>query len=168
MVAIMNKLLLISCKIPVVLLLSGALLSACAQVGRGVQRIGGNIHEQTVDYDRRLSKALTTEDAEFEKERKRQPDTAYCYRTLGDITCYRHPMAGAQMRLVGKQLPEPMFNEFTYPVPDEKPEAVYIEMATSEPETNGVVAPPTAVQMKPLPAAGENEAPMELMPQLGR
>lgn len=159
--------------LPVTLLCGCALLAGCANVGRGVQRVGTNIHEQTIEYDRRLSKMFESEAEQRERERQPKPDTAYCYRTLGQADCYGQPVLGAKTRLVGKQIPEPMFDELNYPYPEERPEAVYIDVAdkeTASPSMQGkaIVAPPQAVEVTPLappPVARSNE-PQPLMPQI--
>lgn len=158
--------------LPVTLLCGCALLVGCANVGRGVQRVGTNIHEQTIEYDRRLSKMFESEAEQRERERLPKPDTAYCYRTLGDIECYGQPEMGAKTRLVGKQIPEPMFSELNYPYPEERPEAVYINVAENDstaPAMQGkaVVEPPQAVEVTPLePPMAQSGEPQPLMPQI--
>lgn len=158
--------------LPVTLLCGCAMLVGCANVGRGVQRVGTNIHEQTIEYDRRISKMFVSDAEQRELERLPKPDTAYCYRTLGEVDCYAQPVLGAQTRLVGKQIPEPMFDELDYPYPEERPEAVYIDIAEKQstaPDSQGkaIVEAPQPVEVKPLePPMAQSDEPQPLMPQI--
>lgn len=144
----------------------GLTLAGCAGIGRGVQRIGSGIHEQTVEYDRRLSNMLESETAQMERERKPKIPPAYCYRTLGEADCYTKPVAGAELRLIGKQVPEPMFNDLNSPIPMEKPEAVHIELADSQQTAAPPVSIPAPEPVHTIPVeplAPQNE-PQPLMP----
>lgn len=143
---------------PFAILFGATLLAGCSPVGRGLQRVGTNIHEQTVDYDRRLRKWLDSENELAEQERAKTPSTGYCYRTLGDVSCYPRPIPGENHRMVGLQVPEPMFNELNYPIPEERPEAVYIDMAKEQQEADDNTLPPP-------PSVTVNQAPPLIAPQ---
>lgn len=147
----MNGFFAYSRMIPLAALFTGALLVGCSPVGRGLQRVGSNIHEQTVDYDRRIRGWLDSENELAEKERPPAPHTGYCYRTLGEVSCYPHRMAGQDGRLVGLQVPDPMFDELNYPIPEERPEAVYIDVAKERHAPEAVTAPPPEVTVTPAP-----------------
>lgn len=157
-------------------------LSACSNVGRGAQRIGANMHEQSVEYDRRITKWFSSEGEQYPP--KHIPDEAYCYRTLGDVTCYNRPQPAEVQRMVGKQIPDPMFDPLAYPIPEERPEAVYVKIETpaevTYAEPTATVQPPARVEVAPAPALrpqaiaiepeavvefDENGEPVDLMPQ---
>lgn len=162
--------------LPIAALFGAAALTACAPIGRGVQRVGTAVHEQTVDYDRRLSNLLESEGAQMERERRHVHPPSYCYRTLGDITCYPRAMLGQETRLVGKQIPDPMFDPLRYPLPQERPEAVYIDLAVNTapvtPALQGYEIPgevsvdslPSLTPQAAIPAQGADSAPRQLMP----
>lgn len=78
-------------------------LGACAQVGGAV---GTGL--QTVQS------AFGLEDTE---EPVRQKPPKYCYRTLGDVTCYAQPLPAREAnRLVGYEGPPPRSSSGTGPL----------------------------------------------------
>lgn len=78
-------------------------LGACAQVGGAV---GTGL--QTVQS------AFGLEDTE---EPVRQKPSKYCYRTLGDVTCYAQPLPAREAnRLVGYEGPPPRSSSGTGPL----------------------------------------------------
>lgn len=153
-------------------------LTACAPVGRGVQRVGSAIHEESVAFDRRVRDWFDSENIAGESEQRPQPVTAYCYKTLGDISCYNHPIPGQERRLVGKQLPEPMFSSLNVPLPDDKPEPPPLLPEEPSPYVTENVEKPVGVEVQDIPPVAPNTqqgativpsqpaAPRELMPQI--
>lgn len=153
-------------------------LSACAPVGRSIQRVGTAIHEESVAFDHRVRDWFDSENIAAEKNRLPEPDTAYCYRTLGEVSCYSHPLPGQERRLVGKQVPEPMFSSLNVPMPNDKPEPPSLMPDEPSPYATENVEKPVGVVMQdappvmPDPPQGtvaptvQFTAPRELMPQI--
>lgn len=153
-------------------------LGACAPVGRSVQRVGTAIHEESVAFDHRVRDWFDSENIAGESERRPEPDTAYCYKTLGEVSCYSQPLPGHERRLVGKQVPEPMFSSLSVPMPDDKPEPPPLMPDEPSPYATENVEKPVGVVMQDVPPvapeAGQGTvvqpaqpaAPRELMPQI--
>lgn len=151
---------------------------ACAPLGRGVEKAGSRFHEESVAMDHKVRDWFDSENIEMRRRGNiRLPDTAFCYRTLGDISCYDHPIPGEERRLVGVQMPEPQFDELSIPIPDEKPEppVLVVEAEQVALPTEGVVAAPEVVMVQELPQSDarapvirtyEPNKPRELMPLL--
>lgn len=150
-------------------------LGACAPVGRSIQRVGSAIHEESVAFDHRVRDWFDSEDIAGESERRPEPDTAYCYKTLGEVSCYNHPLPGQERRLVGKQVPEPMFSSLSVPMPDDKPEPPPLMPDEPSPYATETVEKPIGVVMEDIPPEPAQDAvaptakpvaPRELMPQI--
>lgn len=152
-------------------------LSACSPVGRSVQRVGSAIHEESVAFDHRVRDWFDSENIAAQSEGRPQLVTAYCYKTLGDVSCYNHPIPGQERRLVGKQLPEPMFNSLNVPSPDDKPEPPPLLPEEPSPYIAENVENPIGVEMQEVPPVApkapqgavvppQPSGPRELMPQI--
>lgn len=148
-------------------LLLCASASACAPLGRGVERIGNNLHEESVAMDHKVRDWFDSENIEMRKEREamRQPQTAFCYKTLGEVSCYDRPIPGEERRLVGMQMPEPAFDEINTPVPESKP--VPPVMVADAPAASDGTVTVTTVTTSEVPAAAQvpdYRKPRELIP----
>lgn len=82
----------------------------------------------------------------YQSQLPKPPQTAYCYRTQGDILCYRKPLPGAETRLVAVQ------GEFQA---DAVPEA--------QKTADGAASPPLVPQEPPLVSA-KDRAPASPLP----
>ncbi|MCH2547697.1 MAG: hypothetical protein MK052_08825 [Alphaproteobacteria bacterium] len=142
-----------------ILLLSTA--AACAPVGRGIQRVGTAVHEESIAVDHRVRDWFDSEDIYGRERNLPDPTTAYCYKTLGEVSCYATPLAGEERRFVGKQEPDPMFTDSYYPVPEQKPEptTIYLDaehvvagelIAEDLPPDGNTYEAPVAVQSQPV------------------
>ena len=101
-------------------MLTSVLLVSCAPVGRGMQQIGTAMHKESTEIDRRIRDMFDAQGIEGDPlPRKLEP--TYCYKTIGEVVCYREPLPGMNNKLVGKQVPEPAFDEYSYPYPETKP-----------------------------------------------
>lgn len=116
-------------------------LSACAYIGRNVQRAGTEVHEGTVALDQRMRNWLYSDAADVEESRKPKPDTGYCYRTLGEVSCYPRRIAGQESRMVGLQMPEPTFGVLNTPIPVGKPSLDYRDLEGERQEAEEAAAP---------------------------
>ena len=126
-------------------------LPACAYFGRNMQRAGTEIHEGTVAFDQRVRDWLYSEDREMEAIPPK-PHEGYCYRTLGEVSCYPHPVAGQSRRMVGLQMPDPAFDALNTPVPVERPLLDYREIKHEPIEQAQTSVVPKQVEAKPLDA----------------
>lgn len=102
-----------------VLLLASSMVTACAPVGRTLQRMGSIAYEESVDMDRRIRGYFDTES--IDNEEQHPIDKRFCYRTLGEVECYENPLPGQERRLVARQVPPDMFDPAEYPYPEMKP-----------------------------------------------
>lgn len=157
------------------------LASACAPVGGALQEVGANAHQEGVRFDHRVRNWFDTRDMSGEPDKKPEPTHAYCYKTLGDITCYKKPVSGAQERLAGKQEPVPMFadddfpqTQYKPPIPPTPAERFAIEEAKRAKERAEAqalvgytekVEPPVSVDMEEIPNGKTGETPVPVAPQ---
>jgi hypothetical protein len=114
-----------------------AAASACAPLGRGVQKLSTNAHEESVRLDHKVRDWFDSEDISGERENlPPEPTTAYCYKTLGQVSCYKQPITtvGYDERFVGSQQPDPVWEDNIYPMPEGKPKPplVYVDGNTGE------------------------------------
>ncbi len=85
-----------------------------------MQQIGTAMHKESTEIDRRIRDMFDAQGIEGDPlPRKLEP--TYCYKTIGEVVCYREPLPGMNNKLVGKQVPEPAFDEYSYPYPETKP-----------------------------------------------
>lgn len=105
--------------------------------------------------DHRVRDWFDSENEELSKRNLPAPTTAYCYKTLGDVSCYAQQIPGQERRLVGKQEPEPMFAELEIPIPETKPEVpviVVAETTNASTEATEVVDASIPVTVEEIPA----------------
>lgn len=121
---------------------AGANLSACAKAGASMQRIGNDMHTEGVKMDRKVRSWFDSEGIGQPEVANRKPDTAYCYKSIGEVTCYDYPLVGEDSRLVGKQVPV---------VPAYGRHDVYQEI---QPLPVDTMDPPATIGMKTLKAPG--------------
>lgn len=138
-------------------------LGACARAGANAELAAGKLRSEGERVDSRVRSWFDANDiGEAAEDNRPLPDTAFCYKTLGETTCYRHPIPGNEDRLTGVQLPPPV---------QIKVEKVTTVQSNTGINDVGVVAPPTPVQVIELPeksvppAARLPNAPYELTPQ---
>lgn len=131
---------------PLALMLCTA--TACAPAGRSIQKVSTAVHEESIAMDHRVRDWFDSEDIYGRERNLPPPDTGYCYRTLGEVSCYAYPLPGQERRLVGIQTPPPLFEDNIYPVPETKPNPPIIY---AKGETQLVDAP-TTVQMRNIPS----------------
>lgn len=136
--------------------LSGAMFIAlsatgCARVGENAQHAAGKMHNEGEKVDARVRSWFDSNGIGGKGEDEpRQPDTAFCYRTIGDTTCYKRPLPGAENRLTGVQLPSLSAGE------DVVPEPIPVRVETvPEQKVEKAVSVPT----------GAPKPPRELTPQ---
>lgn len=150
-------------------LLCAAASAACSPLGRGMQKVATNAHEEAVRMDHKVrdwfdSEDISGEQAEKAKDNKVTP--AYCYKSLGQVSCYSRPIPGYEERFVGKQEPDPLWAENIYPAPDDKPTPPFVYVDSQTGETTVVeTAAPGSVPADELPAT---DAPRELIPVFGK
>lgn len=136
-------------------------VTGCARAGERVSQAGVSMRNEGVKVDRKVRSWFDTENIGQPEQQVRQPDTAFCYKSIGEVTCYAHPLDGEEARLKGVQLPPPpKFVDKNSTVP-----GYYYQ-----PQRDEVVLidPPSAVGMRELPpvsGAGTSNQPRELMPQ---
>lgn len=133
--------------------------TACAPIGRGIQQVGTQLHEETIAMDHRVRDWFDSENQTAREHDLPAPTTAYCYKTLSDISCYAHPIAGQEERLIGKQEPKPIFAG-TPPIPEIKPEAPVIIAEKVESDAITATAP------MPIPVEVSNLPEDEIVPQI--
>lgn len=143
------------------LLAMGTSLSACAKAGESVQRIGTDMHTEGQKMDRKVRSWFDEEGiGAADASVRPQPDTAYCYKTLGERSCYSHPIEGEDERIVGRQLPPP-------PAYAKGDTYYYHNAEPFVPGEVSVIEAPAPVVITPLPVAPKPKTiPQTLSPQV--
>lgn len=131
-------------------------VTGCAKAGNRVSQAGTSMTNEGKKIDRKVRSWFETENIGEPEQNQKQPDTAFCYKSIGEVTCYARPLEGEEARLQGIQLPPPpKFVDSRSTVP-----SYYYQ---TQPDEVVLIDPPSAIGVRELPPSGNQ--PRELMPQ---
>lgn len=133
-------------------------VTGCARAGDRVTRAGNSMKAEGQKVDRKVRSWFDTENIGEPEINKRQPDTAFCYKSIGEVTCYAQPQDGEDYRLKGVQLPPP-------PKYVDKDSTLPPHFYQHHPDEVVILDAPSSIGVRDLPASGSSNQPRELMPQ---
>ncbi|MBM3617994.1 MAG: hypothetical protein FJX23_05545 [Alphaproteobacteria bacterium] len=133
-------------------------VTGCAKAGNRVSQAGQSMTNEGKKVDRKIRSWFETENIGEPELANRQPDTAFCYKSIGEVTCYAQPLDGEDYRLKGVQLPPP-------PKYVDKDSTVPPHFYQHHPDEVVILDAPTSIGVRELPPTGASNQPRELMPQ---